>query len=391
MRRLFLCVGLALALASTPLPTRAADPFEINAILSLTGSGSFVGKAEATALGILETTVNADGGIAGRRVKFAIADDQSSPQVAVQLANAILAKGATAIVGPTLVAPCQAIAPLVKGKAVELCLSSGFHPDHGSFAYTSGVSTLDQLVVALRYLRQAGYRKIATLTSLDVNGQDADHGIEQALSRPENRELSLAAALHFNLTDLTVTAQMARIKESGAQVLVNYNTGTPFGTVLHGYTDVGLDIPIVTQPASLNYAVMRQFASLLPKQLLITGLVGDAPEVAPRGAVAAAVATYGKALKAVGVMPDHVTALAWDPALIVVSGYRKLGTDTSGSRLNDFIQNLHGWAGMNGEYDFRVSQSGLTTASLVIVRWDPDKEAFAAVSKPGGIPLTSNN
>lgn len=383
--------ALLLALIAVPHATRAADPFEINAILSLTGAGSFVGKAEAAALGILEPTINASGGIGGRPVKFVIADDQSNPQVAVQLASALLDKGVTAIIGPTLVAPCQALAPLVKGKAVEFCLSAGFQPEHNSFAFTSGVSIPQQLIVALRYMRQAGYRKIATLTSLDVNGQGADSGIEQAFSLPENRSLSLVAALHFNLSDLTVDAQMARIKSSGAQVLVNYNTGTPFGTVLHGYADIGLDIPIVTQPAALNYAVMAQYATLLPKRLLITGMVSDAPEVAPAAVVAGALGTYMKAFKSAGVVPDHTTALAWDPGLIIVNGYRKLGTGARGAALNDYIQNLHGWTGMDGEYDFRVSQSGLTPSSLVIVEWNPEKKTFVAVSKPGGAPLAARN
>lgn len=382
-----LAVSLAFGLALVPLSTRAADPFEINAILSLTGAGSFVGKAEATALGVLETTVNGAGGLEGRPIKFAIGDDQSNPQVAVQLASGVLARGATVIVGPTLVAACQALAPLVKGKAVEFCLSSGFHPEPNSYGFTAGVSTLDQLVFAVHYLHEIGLRKIATLTSLDVNGQDADRGVEAALARPENRDVSLVAALHFNLADLTVAAQMARIKASGAQVLINYNTGTPFGTVLHGYADVGLDVPIVTQPAALNYATMAQFAAFLPKQLLITGLIGDAPSVAPRGQIQAALTTYTNAFKGAGVVPDHTTALAWDPAFIIIAAYRKVGLGASGPQLNDFIQNLHGWNGMNGEYDFRTGQSGLVPRSLVMVQWSPQKKIFVAVSRPGGGPL----
>jgi len=365
----------------------AAEPFEINAILSLTGPGSFVGAAEKQALQILETTVNNAGGINGRPIKFAIADDESNPQVAVQLGSGLLANGVSVIVGPTLAGPCQALAPLIKGKAVEFCLSSGFHPDRDSFGFTSGVSTLDQLVFAVHYLRQVGLRKIATLTTPDVNGQDADHGVEVALSRPENREVALAAALHFNLADITVDAQMARIKASGAQAIINYNTGTPFGTVLHGYTDVGLDLPLVTQPAALNYAFMTQYAAVLPKQLLITGLIGDAPAVAPRGPIQAALATYGRAMTLAGIVPDHTTALVWDPAMIIIAAYRKLGTSASGAQLNDFIQNLHGWAGINGTYDFRTEQSGLTPDSLVMVQWNPEKKRFVAVSRPGGKPV----
>jgi hypothetical protein len=180
---------------------------------------------------------------------------------------------------------------------------------------------------------------------------------------------------------------MSRVKSSGAQALINYNTGTQFGTVLHGYADVGLDIPLVTQPAALNYATMAQYASFLPKQLLITGLVGDAPAVAPRGPVQAALTAFLGACKTAGIAPDHTVALVWDPASIVIAGFRKLGPNARGPELNAFMQNLHGWNGINGEYDFRVTQSGLTPSSLVMVEWNAEKKTFVPVSRPGGTPL----
>jgi ABC-type branched-subunit amino acid transport system substrate-binding protein len=390
MRFIAALISATLIIATAPGAAPAAsDPLPIDAILSLTGSGSFVGMAESRALGILETTVNGTGGIGGRPIKFQIADDQSSAPVAVQLGSALIGRGAAVIIGPTLAGPCEALAPLVKGKAVEFCLSSGFHPARNSYGFTAGVSTLEQLVFAVRYLRLSGLTKIATLTTPDVNGQDADRGVQAALGRPENRDVVLTASAHFNLTDLAVDAQIAHIKSSGAQALINYNTGTPFGTVLHGYTDVGLDIPLVTQPAALNYAVMEQYAAFLPKQLLITGLVGDVPAVAPRGAVQTALANYSAAFHAADVTPDHTTALAWDPALVIVAGLRKLGPAATGPALNAYIQNLHGWSGINGEYDFRSNQGGLTSNSLVMVVWNAAKKTFVPASRPGGAPLAA--
>ncbi len=374
----------AVALAITPLSGRAADVFEINVIVSSSGAGALLGKQETTSLSILEATINKSGGVNGRPIKFVPQDDQSNPQVAVQLANRMLGDGVGVIIGPSLVGACQALAPLIKDKAVMWCISSGFHPQPNSYGFFSGVSTQTQLVFSMNYLRKRGLTKIASITSLDANGQDADRGIAAALARPENKDMTLVSAAHFNLSDLTVDAQMARIKASGAQVLITYNTGTPFGTVLHGYTDVGLDLPVVTQPAALNLALIAQYSAFLPKELLITGLIGDAPTVAPRGRIQAALAVYLNAFKAAGVPPDHSTALTWDPALIILDAYKKFGFNATAAQINDYIQNLHGWNGMNGEYDFRTGQGGLTTSSLVMVRWSPEQKAFVAVSKPGG-------
>ena len=68
--------------------SHAADR-EINVILPLTGGGAFLGKAEQQALLQFEKAANADGGIHGQPLKFTFHDDQSSPQVAVHLANQV--------------------------------------------------------------------------------------------------------------------------------------------------------------------------------------------------------------------------------------------------------------------------------------------------------------
>lgn len=377
-----------IAIAAAPPALGAGKAVEINAIISLTGGASSLGKSEAQALAIEEKEINDTGGIGGRPVKFVVSDDQTSPQIAVQLATELVAKGVPVIIGPNLVANCQALVPIIKGKTVEYCISAAFHPKPESFAFVQGVSTLDQLVFALHYLRQTGVRKIAAIQSADANGRDTDLGIQLALSRPENRDLSLVSLQHFNTTDLTADAQMAVIKASGAQAVICYSTGAPFGTVLHGYTDVGLTIPLLAQPAALSYAAMNEFAQYLPKDLLITGLVGDAPAVAPRGPVLDATMAYVNASKAAGIQPDHVNALTWDPVMIVVSALRKVGANATGPQLYDYISHLHGWYGMYGEYDFRTGPSGLTPNSIVMVRWDAEKRAFDAVTRPGGALLS---
>src|ERR1700677_1016417 len=117
-----LLAAFALAgMVSAAVPARAADPgpLVIYSVASLTGFGAFLGKAQQDTLARLEVSVNKTGGIKGRPIHFTIYDDQTNPQVAVQLVDQILAKNATILVGPTLTAPCLAVMPLVQGKMVQ--------------------------------------------------------------------------------------------------------------------------------------------------------------------------------------------------------------------------------------------------------------------------------
>ena len=115
----------------SPAPSRtahAAEPYDIHVILPLTGSGAFLGKGHRDSLDILAEIVNKSGGIKGRPLHFVYHDDQSSPQVAVQLANEVLADKPAVILGSSLVAMCAAIAPLMKNGPVDYCLSPAYHP-----------------------------------------------------------------------------------------------------------------------------------------------------------------------------------------------------------------------------------------------------------------------
>jgi branched-chain amino acid transport system substrate-binding protein len=122
-----IAIGIAVA-AVAGAPARAAEPFDINVILPLTGGGSFAGKGQEVNLNALADIVNQDGGIAGRPIRFVYYDDQTSPQVAVQLANQVLAKHPAMFLGSSLVAMCNAIAPLTAAGPVMYCLSPGLHP-----------------------------------------------------------------------------------------------------------------------------------------------------------------------------------------------------------------------------------------------------------------------
>jgi branched-chain amino acid transport system substrate-binding protein len=381
----------ALLSAATPVATLAqAKPVDINVIVSLTGPGTFLGKGEVDGLNALEGAVNKRGGIRGRPVNFIIHDDQTNPQQSVQLTNQILAGKVSVILGSSLGGTCLAMAPLVTSGPVQYCLSPAIHPKSGSFTFTSNVSTSDYAIAFYRYFRTQKWTRIALITSTDASGQDADEGFGNALNLPEFKDsgLSMVSHEHFNITDLSVSAQMARIRATNPQVIVAYSPGTPFGTLLQGIKQGGLDdVPIATGTANMTYAEMKQYAQLIPKDLIFPGLPYLARQAAsPKER--AVQDTFYDAFKPLGVVPDLIQSFSWDPASIVIDALRALGPDAGADQIRQYIENLHDYIGINGVYDFRDgSQRGLTEHNLMVMRWDIDKGTWSAVSGLGGGPL----
>jgi branched-chain amino acid transport system substrate-binding protein len=388
MKRL-LALACAFVLIGFPLGSSAADPYEINVILPQTGGAAFLGKEETVSLGVVEGVVNKSGGIRGRPIKFTFVDDQSSPQIAVQLLNQVIAKRVPIVLGSTLVALCSAMAPLVKNNGpVMYCFSPGIYPERGSYVFTASISVKDLLAATARYYRQKGYTKIAAITSIDASGQDGENNINAAFGGPEGAGMEIVDREHFNLTDISVAAQMSHIKASGANAMVAWVTGTALATILRGAADAGVDIPIVNSSGNLVYPQLDAYGSFIGDNVYFPGSPGDALDVIPRGALRDAVTTYINAMKAAGIRPDQGHTLAWDTALIVVEALRKLGTNATATQIRDYIMGIRGWSGINGRYDFATyPQRGLGAGSGVMVRWEKSKGTWVSASALGGSPL----
>ena len=141
----------------------AADPYKINVILPLTGGAAFLGKGEQQTLQLLQSTVNKEGGISGQPLEFVFHDDQTNPQTTVQIANGILAEKPAVMLGSSIVAMCNAMAPLLKEGPFDYCLSPGVHPAPG------------KLPVFNECRHARAHRSAGALFPLDRQDQDRVH------------------------------------------------------------------------------------------------------------------------------------------------------------------------------------------------------------------------
>ena len=383
--RAMAALAAALLVAAVPATTRAQDAtVDITAVLPLSGQGSFAGKGVQQALTLLQGVVNKQGGIKGRPVRFVYLDDQSNPTVSVQLTNQVAAQGIQLMLGPGVAASCKATEPLLKTGPVQFCQSPAVHPEKNSFLFSASLSSVDAVYAMVRFARERGWNRIGWITSTDAVGQDGDVALDQALAFPENAALRLVRREHFAPTDLSVTAQMANIKAANPQVVFVWTAGLAFGTLLHGVADSGMNVPYITSGGNMTFGQMRQYTNITPKELYFPGLGYITDTLAP-GAVGAQQKLFRDALRAGGVVPDFQSALLWDPALIYVDALRHLGPDAKAAAIRDYIENLHGFAGICGSYDFRGgNQRGLTADNVVVLRWDNDKSDWVTAGSARG-------
>jgi branched-chain amino acid transport system substrate-binding protein len=376
--RALVLFALLLALVS-PVNARPS-PLHIDVITSDTGSFAFIGARSDESLRVLQKVVNASGGINGRPIQFDFWDDQTSPVVAVQLANAAIARGAQIILGPLSAAACSAVIPLVAANGpLNYCLSPVTPGPPGSYVFTTGAGTAANNVVMMRFFRNSGWHRIAILAATDASCRDGEKYIDNALALPENREMQVVAREHFAPTDISLTAQIAQIKAANTQAILTCASGTIFGAVVRGLHDAGLDIPTSSSAANMIYAQLIGYAGVLPHNLFFATTRGFVPDpTLGKGPLKDSQDRFFAGFRSANIRPEYQDAVVWDPAMIVVDALRHTGPHPTAAALHAYIEGLHSWAGIAGIYFFSDnSQRGIGENALQIVRWDSAHNTLA--------------
>jgi branched-chain amino acid transport system substrate-binding protein len=251
--------------------------------------------------------------------------------------------------------------------------------------FSAGPGSTDGMIVLFRFLRLKGWTRIALLTATDATGQATDRGAAAALALPENKSVELVSHEHYNANDVSLSAQMSRIRSANPQAVIAWGVGGEFGLLTLGIRDAGIDLPIATCTCAMTYSLLDQYKGKLPRELYFPGFSAMAKNSVAAGPTRDAQTFYFNAFKAAGVRPDLASNLPWDATMILVGALKKLGPHATAAQVRDYVTTLHSWVGINGVYDFRDgSQRGIGQNAYVIDRWDPDLDDFVAASRTGG-------
>jgi branched-chain amino acid transport system substrate-binding protein len=368
--------------------------YTIHAIISETGSASFLGSEQKVALQALAKHVNATGGIDGHPLSFAISDNQSTAATSVSLASPLLSQSPVLLVG-SVTSVDRPVDDLVNSSGpVIYDLSPGDHPKLGSFVYSTSNSTTNQIKAFVNFAKAKGWTKVAAITSTDSSGQDGWNNIQKAVAG-SGGAVSIVNHQTFAPTDVSVTTQLSKIKASSPQALFIWTTGTPLTTVLKGMQSLGLgDLPTMTTNGNASYREMQSLASDLPSQLYFPGAPFMVGPQHLTGQTRTQVQAFDAALKAAGqALPDEGDALAYDPALILVTALKKLGTNATAAQIRHYISSLTSFEGIDGTYNFTASQPdnrGLTIKDVYVARWDTGQKTWVPASGPAGTALVNS-
>lgn len=225
-------VALPAALAGSSAP--AADPGVSPTSILLGGTSPLTGPAAAYAsvargAKAYFDSINAQGGVAKRRIEYKIVDDAYNPAQSIQVTRQLVEQDDVFAVFNSLGTE-QNLAVrdyLNQSKVPQLFVATGattFGRDAARYPWTIGFQPsyrAEGWVYGQYVARTLKKARIAVLFQNDDYGKDLLNGLKRGLARSGSQVI---AAQPYNVTDPDVQSQIVKLKSSNANVLAIFAT-----------------------------------------------------------------------------------------------------------------------------------------------------------------------
>jgi branched-chain amino acid transport system substrate-binding protein len=365
--RIPLSLLAAAALAVLPQTAPAApagQPIVIGAILSITGLYAPLGEPESKALRLAEKDINAHGGIAGRPLHIIIQDDEGKGDTAAQLATGLIGQNVAAIIGGSLTPTSLAIARVTSAaKVVQLYptpTSAVWNAKGGVAKYIFEVTPRNEIEATklLSFTKgKLGAKKIALLHD------DAPYGTQGAAiatDEAHRQGLEVADDEPFPITSTDVTAQLGRIKASGADTIVIWTASPTAALAVRQIRQLGLNTGVVGSTGIVSDNFLR-----------IAGKDGDGvyadmdlnvthPNAPQRAFMNAYHAAYDA-------RPNNFASFVWDAAHLAALALNATHGNSDGDALSAALVSMKPYAGSTGTFKFSESDhNGMTPEDVHI-------------------------
>ncbi len=346
----------------------AAEPIKIGALFAVTGPPSFLGEPERNTAQMVVDGLNRAGGIKGRQVKLVVYDTQGDATKAVQAATRLIKEDrVSAIIGPSTTGDTMAVIPIAENAQIPLIsCAAGIKITDPVKKWVFKTAQNDSLAVAKIYehLQKQKITKVAILTVSDSFGAS---GREQLKGQAGRAGLTLVADETYGPKDTDMTAQITKIRGSGAQVLICWGTNPGPAIVARNARQLGLTLPLymshgVSSKKFIELAGDAAEGIMLPSGRVIVADVLPKTDRQKRSLLAYR-NDYQKHFKVEG---DHFGGHAWD-AMMLLKGAIERGGD-SPAAIRDELEKTRNFNGIGGVFNYSPEDhAGLTKDAFVLV------------------------
>ncbi len=365
--KILICIAIVLGLAVSS--AFAQDTIKIGAIFSATGPASFLGEPEKNTALMLQDKINGQGGVLGKKIEIIIYDDETDVNKSVLAADKLLKKdNVIAVIGPTTSGNTLAIEdkfekakiPLVSCAAAEKIVKP-VKP------WVFNTPQLDKHAVAkiYKHIKAKKIGKIAIITVSDGYGQA---GREVLKELAPSAGLEIVADEVYGPKDTDMTAQLTKIKGTGAGAIVCWGTNPGPAVVAKNRAQLGIKTPLymshgVASKKFIELAGQAAEGLFLPAGRL--AIIDQVPNDHPQKGV---LANYRKEYEARFKIPvSSFGGYAHDAIMMIVKAI-ETGKSAKPADIRNNLEKITGFVGTSGIYNYSATNhNGLDESAFEMV------------------------
>lgn len=239
----------------------APEPIRIGSIPPLTGSNALLGEQEHDGVLLAVEQINARPGKVYDDRPFVIVEEDATNdnQSAVSALNKMLGENVVAIVNPVLSTQIQAMAPVMKDQVIPW-MTGGTAVKNmqlgvpGAFRLRAS-DAITAAAITNFIVGEKKAKKVAILHASDAFGTG---GAEQIVINLKKHGLDPIVDLQYPKDAKDYTAEILRIKQSGADALAMYvQNPSDTAVILQQIRSLNLTCPIVGSPSLANTTAIQ--------------------------------------------------------------------------------------------------------------------------------------
>jgi branched-chain amino acid transport system substrate-binding protein len=223
----------------------AQDAIRVGAFLSVTGPAAFLGDPELKTLEMYVERINAEGGVLGRKLQLVSYDDAGDAEKARTFAKRLIEQDKVdVIVGGSTTGTTMAAVPLVEQSGTPFISLAGAVPIvEPTKKWVFKTPHTDRMACE-KIFADVQSRKLTKMALISGSGGFDKSMRAECLKVAGKYGVDFVADETYGATDTDMTAQLTKIKGSGAQAVLNAGFGQGPAIVTRNYRQVGLALPL---------------------------------------------------------------------------------------------------------------------------------------------------
>ena len=362
-------------------PEASQEPIKIGLVAALTGKSALSGEAISRGLNIAIDEVNAaEGVLGGRPLELVSRDDESDPAKGVAAARELIEQEDVAVVFGGLDSPVSlAMLPVFQELQTPYmgvwAAATGITRNDFDPNYAFRVSANDNIVdkFLLRYAEEKyNVDKVGLILINNPWGESNQAGFEEWA---EEYNIEIAGIEKFNEEDNDVTAQLTRLKNSGAEALMLVANAAPAAQVMRSLTRINWDVPIISH-WGISGGRFPELAGDIANKVEFVQTYSFFDEQSETGQKVLNKLDEKYQLKEPSdILAPVGTANAYDALMLTTKAIEQAGS-TEGTEIREALLNLPQHEGLIKTYNQPFSADNydaLNEDDYIMVRWDGNK------------------